>query len=333
MRALLCRTAEQQVAGLREYTSMQLQQMIKIWWPSARNTRGSNVKVTDDQGLARTWLSEAKPAIGQQKLAIAVAALVTRPDPLHAKLSDLFDDDVVKSIEEARQRRKEWAHQAFVLAPPDLLQRYKDSESDVRTRDFNSIRSSTLQSSVLWRERACRRRTKATTTRSSEWDVARCWLADFAELVTLPLILPSSPSRLLFVITKKQLQASLDCRLCGQEMTTDETLYHRDGFWGEVCCNARNASIDCIVPRVLGGIYEELNIQLACNACNRSKHHHTAEQGELIVALLSEASSKTELLNGFISVRPQYQRSPVVPSSLLRSPSRDEAAYRSASWI
>ncbi|PWN27486.1 hypothetical protein BDZ90DRAFT_180508 [Jaminaea rosea] len=282
---------------------MQLQQMIKIWWPSARHTRGSSVKVTDDQGIARTWLSEAKPAIGQHKLAIAVAALVTLPDPLHVKHSDLLDDDVVKSIEEARQRRKEWAHQAVVVAPPDLLQRYKDNESDVRTRDLNSFINAAV---FLALER------ESLSSADQGYDDA---------------------FKLLFVITKKQLQASLDCRLCGQEMTTDETLYHRDGFWGEVCCNARNASIDCIVPRVLGGIYEELNIQLVCNACNRSKHHHTAEQGKLIVALLGEASAKTELINGFISVRPEYQRSPVAPSFRPRSSSRDEAADRSASWI
>lgn len=67
-----------------------LQRMIEYFWTSGRSKR-STKEISDTPGFSVGWLQDAKPAIPDRDLATAVALLVTRPDPYHVKLEELFE--------------------------------------------------------------------------------------------------------------------------------------------------------------------------------------------------------------------------------------------------
>lgn len=88
-------------------------------------------------------------------------------------------------------------------------------------------------------------------------------------------------------------------------------VYRRDGHKCQYCgchLNAKNASIDHVMPRSRGGGHSWDNIVSACKPCNRKKSNRTPEEARMPLQKSPSAPTRSAIIFASLEGRDQWER-------------------------
>jgi 5-methylcytosine-specific restriction endonuclease McrA len=87
-------------------------------------------------------------------------------------------------------------------------------------------------------------------------------------------------------------------------------VYRRDGNRCQYCgchLNARNSSIDHVMPRSRGGGHSWSNMVSACKPCNRKKANRTPEEAGMRLAKVPIAPTRNSIMLNSIEGKPAWE--------------------------